>query len=794
MSANASAVAAAPTSRAPGQKKSCDLCVFRKRKCDGAMPTCGFCRSRGSECHYSFRRPNRPRGYARDAAVERGGQPRLEEGGKTGSGYGSGEEESCETEQRQPEPPPIGWKRIRLSPSPATGLVGTKENAFLGSFFSCLGFLPLTHERLIRGTMMDILLASPSGPEGIDQLSVEGQNVGKIPKLEEASPAGDQEQSGGDAASACALWCTIAMGALVQGQPPGQIAPYMHLAWTSLSQCFDTVSVESGRAFLMMAYLYNFMRDDHKFCRYLEIARRVVNRLPENTVQKQEIDELVMMGDDTRIFHTAALGPSELDAYCTDNSPALEVPDVVHKSDLCRLLLQADRRMMKAFLRDHRAHEYHKLEKVSREEIYAEGGVEGYLSGISVKMDGVTIDSTKIDEETSPSRPGDETWKCTEEARTIFARLGEAAEAPEIRAGVGSLLYNSILGYLDMITGSAEFEAGYDKVKHCAEIISRYPGLCRFSTWRHLSHCLLSFLSKLGDVGRFEDLRQAYNSVRAEDAPEVPPQSEWTMVGFCDHIFCRSMDRLERNWGGLTAPGKPTAGESEEQRWLSNEPHWLHDTQENNHHWASLAPEIHSSTAVPSQLFPTHEWTDVMPPGLVDAKSIAAHRSPQLVPPPAFPSAGPHPSSYVNQAWWMAGRTQAMPPDDWVYDGGYAPPGARGGGHPHHGWYSSAPAAAANAPTAYYGATAMWRQSSSMSAAGSDQMTASSARQAFGEKVVHSSDGSGEREFRGMSGSSTSDTSGAEGGYDGSAERTADRFRWWVDAASSHNTQDRQSR
>lgn len=54
-----------------------------------------------------------------------------------------------------------------------------------------------------------------------------------------------------------------------------------------------------------------------------------------------------------------------------------------------------------------------------------------------------------------------------------------------------------------------------------------------------MSHCLLSLLSKLGDVELFEEVRQAYNSVRAEDAPEVPPHAEWTMVGFCDHIFCR---------------------------------------------------------------------------------------------------------------------------------------------------------------------------------------------------------------------------------------------------------------
>lgn len=36
---------------------------------------------------------------------------------------------------------------------------------------------------------------------------------------------------------------------------------------------------------------------------------------------------MLMMGDGTRIFHTAALEPSELDAYCADEGPALEVRD-----------------------------------------------------------------------------------------------------------------------------------------------------------------------------------------------------------------------------------------------------------------------------------------------------------------------------------------------------------------------------------------------------------------------------------------------------------------------------------
>lgn len=37
--------------------------------------------------------------------------------------------------------------RVRLSASLATGLLGLKENGFLGTFFECLNFLPLACER-----------------------------------------------------------------------------------------------------------------------------------------------------------------------------------------------------------------------------------------------------------------------------------------------------------------------------------------------------------------------------------------------------------------------------------------------------------------------------------------------------------------------------------------------------------------------------------------------------------------------------------------------------------------------
>ena len=40
--------------------------------------------------------------------------------------------------------------RARLSPSLATGLIGLKENVFIGEFFRTMGFLPFTTERCVE--------------------------------------------------------------------------------------------------------------------------------------------------------------------------------------------------------------------------------------------------------------------------------------------------------------------------------------------------------------------------------------------------------------------------------------------------------------------------------------------------------------------------------------------------------------------------------------------------------------------------------------------------------------------
>ncbi|CAM9792541.1 unnamed protein product [Ectocarpus sp. 13 AM-2016] len=516
------------------------------------------------------------------------------------------------------------WKRARLSASPATGLVGMKENESLNSFFSCFGFFPLTHASLVRGAIMEVVLVPPVGAEDV------------APKRPAGAWGKSEPRQGTDAASTCTLWCAVAIGALLQGQPTERVTGYLHLARTSVSHCFDMVTVETARAFMMMAYLYNFLRNEQNFRIYLQFAKGVMERLQDTTSQtQQELCDLLARGDDTRIYHTGALEAEELEAYCVDDEQDLELPDVIGKRELCRLLLQADRRLIKAYLRDHRAQIKRplegrivtpspgregetpmeddlngggqKLERLngrprggSKWRNGAKGGGAGDVSEKSDEIQSVSpIDTTKMNDEAEPSRPGEETRKCLREAQVVFSKLKTTAKAPEVGVGIGGLIFNAISAYLDIATGSTKL--GAEKIKLCAKIFVRYPGLCRFSRWQHLSHCLLTVLATLEDAEPFEELRQAYNSVRTEDLEEVPEQKAWTMVGFCNHIFCRSLHDLgqketsttemQLDWGTVGA---------EEQHKLTS--------QEEDDGWACPA-----ATTAPSEFCRDQAWLGIRP-------------------------------------------------------------------------------------------------------------------------------------------------------------------------------------
>ncbi|CAM9932348.1 unnamed protein product, partial [Hapterophycus canaliculatus] len=127
-------------------------------------------------------------------------------------------------------PSPMSLKRCRLSPSPATGLVGMQENGFLCHFFGCLGFLPLATERHVREAMVEILLGA-STPDRAHLKPEVGKSIIGAPRGGSGLGgfATESEQGGWGGALAypaavgspatCMMWCAIALGALVKGAP-----------------------------------------------------------------------------------------------------------------------------------------------------------------------------------------------------------------------------------------------------------------------------------------------------------------------------------------------------------------------------------------------------------------------------------------------------------------------------------------------------------------------------------------------------------------------------------------------
>ncbi|CAN0475782.1 unnamed protein product, partial [Ectocarpus sp. 12 AP-2014] len=105
---------------------------------------------------------------------------------------------------------------VILSASPATGLVGMRENAFLREFFGCVGFLPLTTPSHIRGVMVKMMTLSTVQQQlgALHDAPDQGQ-FGAI-FTEDGITTENQLLTG---PSACTFWCAVGVGAVVNGSP-----------------------------------------------------------------------------------------------------------------------------------------------------------------------------------------------------------------------------------------------------------------------------------------------------------------------------------------------------------------------------------------------------------------------------------------------------------------------------------------------------------------------------------------------------------------------------------------------
>eukprot|EP00752_Nemacystus_decipiens_P002827 g2635.t1 len=312
---------------------------------------CSFCvATKQPICHYRPRRPWRSQSSGHDDATAQalppqfwGGRVFRRKDGETApvlaKGLGRHAPAGSEAGGKQPacvSVPPKSIPRGQFSASPATGLIGLQENEFLGDFFGCLGFLSLVSESTVRGAIVDVMLAGASrqhqhhpGP------SLPARSSAGLVE-DDAGAVGKNTDDVGDGAwsnalafgsgsgvlprgpATCALWCAIALGALVRGTPLDHARRYVELAQDSLLACYIHATLGTARAYTAMAVLFNFLGEKAKSHQYVKFANGVVDALPpvdiprvrRSTIMRAKLQQRqpLLLVSGLRLLSVAAVG------------------------------------------------------------------------------------------------------------------------------------------------------------------------------------------------------------------------------------------------------------------------------------------------------------------------------------------------------------------------------------------------------------------------------------------------------------------------------------------------------
>ncbi|CAN0090205.1 unnamed protein product [Ectocarpus sp. 4 AP-2014] len=505
----------------PGMRRSCTECGRKKKRCDGQQP-CRRCVGSGGQCAYIMRRwhlPNphqhRPQRPDRDVAH---GREVLLQSAQPGALVACGM---------------MPLKRFRLSASPATGLVGMQENAFLSDFFGCVGFVPLTSQSHIRETMVKIM----TSPASLQQSAVGGAcgEVGSMVRAPCGNKASEEPQLPMDP-STCTFWCAIALGALAKGCPVESVAKYRHLAHKALTKSYpSSADAEVATAWAMLAYVYGFMGDLARFQEYLALSESFL----KSATAKGFTDTLPLGFAEVVLpvkIPNASCGQWEAKSFDAEEHvpPQLALPsqlaDVAAEGELYKYIAQSFKAFEQAFQQKAYKQSAKNVETPGEDEGHGESDrnrrpASAFLPGeISEAMGTVFGDRNLL----------------------VFEPLQEAVDRPSIRGGIGSLLVNGTLVFEKAAKGDRQ--ATLERVGRCVEVFELYPGMCRCTIGHHKAHMMLVCLAGIGGSSAramYDRLRGSYNSFRPSASRPVPPLEEWRGLGaFCDDFYCRAMEGL----------------------------------------------------------------------------------------------------------------------------------------------------------------------------------------------------------------------------------------------------------
>ncbi|CAN0073273.1 unnamed protein product [Scytosiphon promiscuus] len=415
----------------------------------------------------------------------------------------------------------LPFKRCRLMASPATGLVGMRENVFLSDFFGCMGFLPLSSQSEIRRTIVKILILD--APQQEPALSTgccgEGEqsetllgwgtfgNASRIPQLPEDP-------------SFATFWSTVALGALAKGCPFDAVESYSELARDALTATYSaSANAELAKASAILTYVYSCMCD--MFREYLQLSETFL----QASIEQGSTDIPAGFRDVVlryRKVGNVQHGPIDSSWAQEDRPPQLE--KVVAEGEPYRFIAQSIRAFDEAVHAKARERCAGDLERFcfSGPSHWESHPKDDLPSQVSEAVAAVLGTSSELD----------------------FEPLREISDRPSIRAGIGDLLINGPLVFGSAAKG--DIGATLENLDRSIVVYERYPGLCRCMMTSHMPHKFLALLSEIGDLRArrmYGRLQGTLNSCRAPHTPLVPPLDEWQgMSAICDDLHCRAME------------------------------------------------------------------------------------------------------------------------------------------------------------------------------------------------------------------------------------------------------------
>ncbi|CAN0122963.1 unnamed protein product [Ectocarpus sp. 6 AP-2014] len=483
----------------PGMRRSCSECGRKKKSCDGRRP-CGRCVRTDSDCTYTKRRWHLPQPHGQH-------QPRPSRRDRT---HGevllqSSPPEALVSSARLP------LKRLRLSASPAVGLVGMQESAFLSDFFGCVGFLPLTTRSTIREAMVQIMatpatLQRPPVGGSCDEEAL----VDAIARGEDLMKASEGHQLPMNPRS-CTFWCAIALGALAKGSSFESVAKYSQLAHEALAKSNSgPADAEVAKAWAMLAYLHGFMGDLERHHEYKAVSE--------------------------------SLFRSSIDRGSTDNLPVgfAEVVSFTAFDDPC-----GGQRQRKSSSAEEQG-------MPQLNEAVTEARERSTTTGESPWKN-------KRDGRLEGARPSHDAL-LPKDISTAMVELLESGGCPNFEPLEGAVDRNLVFTK----AAKGDVHATLEKIGRCVEVFERYPGVCRDTMGYHKAHIVLSCLAAIDDPRArtmYEGLRASYNSFRPAGSSPVPPLEEWHGVdAFCDNLYCRASDGLTASVDMKAFSGPSTDG------------------------------------------------------------------------------------------------------------------------------------------------------------------------------------------------------------------------------------------